>query len=164
MKYICIGKIVNTHGIKGEVRLLSDFKYKKQVFKPNFKIYIGQNKEEQIIKTYRVHKIFDMITLIGIDNINDVLKYKTKKVYINKDDLNIDGYLNEDLIGLKVYQNKKDIGTIVDIMKNNKDGILVIKNETKTNLVPNLPEFIEKVDLENKKMQIKYLEGLIDED
>ena len=42
MKYIRIGKIVNTHGVKGEIRLLSDFKFKEKVFKNNFKVYIGK--------------------------------------------------------------------------------------------------------------------------
>ena len=46
MKYIYIGDVVNTHGLKGEVRLLSDFEYKKRVFKKNFKIYIGKNKKQ----------------------------------------------------------------------------------------------------------------------
>ena len=89
MEYIYIGDIVNTHGIKGELRILSDFKYKENVFKKNFKIYIGKNKEEQIINTYRKHKMFDMITLVGFTNINEVLKYKKMPVYINKKDLKI---------------------------------------------------------------------------
>ena len=76
MEYIYIGKIVNTHGIKGEVRILSKFKYKSRVLKKYFKVYIGPSKEEQIINSYRPHKQFDMITLEGITNINEVLKYK----------------------------------------------------------------------------------------
>ena len=117
MEYIYIGDIVNTHGIKGELRILSDFKYKENVFKKNFKIYIGKNKEEQIINTYRKHKMFDMITLVGFANINEVLKYKNMPVYINKKDLKIDGYLDEDLIGLSVYVKDKLIGKVTDIIK-----------------------------------------------
>ena len=48
MKYIYIGDIVNTHGLKGEVRLISDFEYKNKVFKKGFKLYIGRTKEEVI--------------------------------------------------------------------------------------------------------------------
>lgn len=163
MEYIQVGKIVNTHGIKGEVRLLSDFPYKKEVFKESFRVYIGDSKEKQTIQTYRVHKMFDMITFKGITNINDVLKYKGKKVYIDKRDLEIDGYFDEELIGLEVYQNNHKIGTIVDIMKNHQRGILVIEHHQKKNLVPNLAEFIETVDLKNHRIDIKYIEGLIDE-
>lgn len=160
MEYIYIGDIVNTHGIKGELRILSDFKYKENIFKKNFKIYIGKNKEEQIINTYRKHKMFDMITLVGFTNINEVLKYKNMPVYINKKDLKIDGYLDEELIGLSVYVKDKLIGKVTDIIKNSKYSILVI---TDKNMVPNLPEFIEKVDIDKHKIIIKEIEGLINE-
>ncbi len=164
MQYINIGKIVNTHGIKGEIRLLSDFQYKDNVFQNGFKIYIGKEKQEEVIETYRHHKIFDMLTLKGIYNINDVLKYKGKRVYVKRENLQIDGYLDEELIGLKVYQNQKLIGVIHSIMKNHQNGILVIEHNKKRNFVPNLPEFIESIDLQNQRMNIKYIEGLIHED
>ena len=45
MEYVCIGKLVNTHGIKGEVRILSDFEFKNKVFVKGFKLYIGKDKE-----------------------------------------------------------------------------------------------------------------------
>ena len=61
MKYVLIGKLVNTHGLKGEVRILSDFRYKDRVFIPNMKIYIGKEKKEETISTYRHHKIFEML-------------------------------------------------------------------------------------------------------
>ena len=51
MKYIYIGKIVNTHALKGEVRLISNFEFKERVFKKDFKFYIGQTKEEERIET-----------------------------------------------------------------------------------------------------------------
>ena len=87
MKYIYLGKIANTHGIKGELRILSNFKYKSRVLKKGFKVYIGKEKIEEEIVTYRPHKQFDMITLKGYNNINDVLKYKSLNIFINKEDL-----------------------------------------------------------------------------
>ena len=62
MKYINVGKLVNTHGLKGEVRILSDFRHKKNVFVKGMKLYIGKKKEEFTINTYRFHKIYDMVT------------------------------------------------------------------------------------------------------
>ena len=67
---IKIGKYVNTHGIKGEIRILSNFSRKDLVFMPNKKIYIKD--KEFIIDKYRHHKEFDMVTLKGINNINDM--------------------------------------------------------------------------------------------
>ena len=90
MDYVYIGKIVNTHGIKGEIRLLSDFKYKDRVFKKGFNIYIGKDKINKVINSYRYHKVFDMITLEGINNINDVLIYKGKNVFVKRDDIKLE--------------------------------------------------------------------------
>ncbi len=58
---IYIGKFVNTHGIKGEIRILSDVAYKKEIFQKGNKLYIGKNKTPFIIQNYRVHKNYDMI-------------------------------------------------------------------------------------------------------
>ena len=76
MELIKIGKIVNTHGIKGEIRIISDFKYKKDVFKVGNILYVDDDKLE--INSYRVHKNFDMVTFNGINDINEVLKYKNE--------------------------------------------------------------------------------------
>ena len=62
MKYVLIGRMVNTHGLKGEVRILSSFKYKDRVFKVGMKIYIGKDKVCEEITSYRFHKIYDMVT------------------------------------------------------------------------------------------------------
>ena len=61
MKYIFIGRIVNTHALKGEVRIVSDFEFKDRIFKENTLLYIGENKDKEIIETYRKHKQFDMV-------------------------------------------------------------------------------------------------------
>ena len=63
-----IGKFVNTHGIKGEIRIKSDFSRKDLIFKKGNYIYINNNKF--LIKSYRVHKNYDMLTFDGINNIN----------------------------------------------------------------------------------------------
>ena len=59
MNYIYIGDVVNTHGLKGEVRLLSDFKFKDSVFKPGMKFYIGKDKYEEVVNSYRKHKNYE---------------------------------------------------------------------------------------------------------
>ena len=117
MNLIVIGKLVNTHALKGEVRIISDFQFKSRVFVPNFKLYIGKDKEEVTIKSYRHHKNFEMCLFHEYNYINDVLKFKGSKVYINRDDLKlgIDEYLDEDLIGLKAIYENNEIGNIKDI-------------------------------------------------
>ena len=163
MEYIKIGKIVNTHGIKGEIRIISDFKYKDKVFIKNFNVYIGNKYLNYVINSYRKHKQFDMITLEGINNINEVLTLKNKDIFINKEDLSLnkEEYINEELIGLKVYIDNKIIGEIIDIINNSTQELLVIKNNEKKILIPYVSDIIEQVDIVNNKIIITDIKGLI---
>ncbi len=164
MNYIYIGNIVNTHGIKGEVRMISDFKYKDKVFKKGFTVYVGRQREALVLNSYRVHKNYDMVTFEGIDNINDVIAYKGDKVYINRDDIEIDGYFDEDYLGLSVYENDRNIGTVAYLLKSKKYDLLVVDQNGKKHMIPNIPEFIKAIDLEQKRIDIYEMKGLIDED
>lgn len=161
MNLIYIGKLVNTHGIKGEVRIISDFKYKKDVFNKNNNLYI--NNTEYKINSYRPHKMYDMVTLQGINSIEDALTLKGSKVYINRDEFNFNGYLDEDLIGLSVYDKDLYKGKVIDILKTKTNDLLVIDG-LKKHMVPNIDVFVKNVDLKNKKIEIDYIEGLDYED
>jgi len=161
MDLIYIGKLVNTHGLKGEVKIISDFKFKSDVFKKNNEIYINDNK--YIINSYRKHKMFDMLILDGINNIEEALEIKGYNIYIDRNEYTFDGYLDEDLIGLEVYDDDNLKGKIVDIYKTNTNDLLVIDGK-KRHMVPNVDTFIKKVDLENKKIYINYIKGLDNED
>ncbi len=161
MDLIYIGKLVNTHGLKGEVKLISDFKFKSDVFKINNNIYINDIK--YTIKSYRKHKMFDMVTLDGIDDIDKALELKGSLVYINREEYKFNGYLNEDLIGLDVYDNDILKGKVTDIYKTNNSELLVIEGNKK-HMVPNIDVFIKEVDLDNKKIFINYIKGLDNED
>lgn len=156
MKYIYIGDLVNTHGIKGEVRITSDFKYKDLVFKKGMKVYLGKRKEKEVVNTYRVHRNYDMITFEGIDNINDVIVYKGDALYINRNDINIDGYFDEDLIGLDVYTDKY-IGKVEYILKSKAHDILVLDTGK---MIPNIGEFVKKIDLNAKKVLVEEVVGM----
>ena len=164
MNYIYIGKIVNTHGIKGEVRILSKFRYKSKVFNKHFKIYIGKDKCEEIINSYRPHKQFDMITIEGINNINDVLKYKGKPVYINKEDLSLnkDEYLDEDLIGLNVVMNNKVMGKIEKIERDTNQDKIIVNKDNSLYLVPYVNNLIKDINLKDNIITLEYIKGLLD--
>ncbi len=163
MNYICIGEIVNTHGIKGELRIVSDIEYKDYIFQKGTHLYIGKERIEEIIATYRYHKIYDMVTLEGLQDINDVLGYKGEKVYINRNEFTFPSFLKEDLIGLDVISNEYQ-GKVTSILKSKAHDILVIEKENKKHLVPYVDELIENIDFESKKIEIKDMKGLFDED
>lgn len=164
MDYIYIGEIVNTHGLKGELRLLSDFEYKKEAFIVGKKMYIGKNKEPLTIKTYRVHKEYDMFTFEEIDTIDDAIIYKGEKAYMVREDVKINGYFKEDVIGLTAYYDDIPIGTVSLIMKNKAHDILVVTDHNKKHLIPYIKEFVKKIDLETNRIDINVVEGLLNED
>ncbi len=151
-----IGSLVNTHGIKGEVRIKSSFKYKDIVF--NNCIYIDDIKLK--ITSYRVHKNYDMVTFEGYNNINDVLKFKGKDVYIDENDYVFPGILNESLYGKKVYSKGKFIGFLKEIVGNGQE-IMVIQNNNKEYLIPYVDEFVKSID---NDIEVNVIKGLLDED
>ena len=164
MKYVLIGKIVNTHGLKGEVRILSSFKYKDRVFKKGMNVYIGKDKNREVINSYRYHKIFDMITMDGYSDINEILKYKGEYIFVNKEDivLNENEYLDEDIVGMNVYVDDRLLGRVNRIEKHSVNEILVVKNEEKNYLVPYNFDIILNIDLEKREMYVKNIVGLFD--
>lgn len=159
MKYIKVGIIVNTHALKGEVRIISNFEYKDRVFKINNTLYIGMSKSEEVIETYRVHKNFDMVKFKGIDNITDVLKYKGSAVYVNIDDLKLkdDEILIEELLGMSVIVNNKLLGSITDYIDNNGNKLVVVNNK----YIPYNKDLIEKIDKINRKVYYKNIDYIV---
>ena len=103
-----------------------------------------------------------MVKFDGINDINDAIIFKGDEVYIKREDLDIDGYVDEDIIGLKVYDEDKLIGKVTSIIKN-KQEILVVKNRNKSYLIPFVNEFIKNIDLDKKILSINVIEGLLDE-
>lgn len=163
-EYIYIGKIVNTHGIHGEIRLLSDFDRKEKVFLPGITLYIGRKKEPVVITSYRHHKNFEMVCLEGYNNINEVLHLKGLYAYVKKKDLDLEEgeLLENDYLGLEAFFANRCLGKIVDI-ENRGCGnkILVIDNNGKRILIPFQEVFIDKVSVSLGKVELKNVEGLI---
>lgn len=159
MDLVYVGKIVNTHGIKGELRIKSYFEKKELVFTIGNKIIIDNT--EHTIRTYRFHKIFDMITIDEYDNINDVLCFIGKNVYVSRESLKLknNDYLLSDLIGLNVVFNDTVYGIVKDY-SNTLNPLLQIEYN-KTYYIPINSNFIKNVDLENKKIIVENIEGLI---
>jgi len=159
MDLVYIGRIVNTHGIKGELRIKSDFEKKELVFKAGNKIII--EREEHTIRTYRYHKIFDMITIDEFDNINDVLGFVGKNVYVSRDSLKLkeNDYLLSDLIGLNVVFKDTVYGIVKDYSIDSNPLLKVEYN--KIYYIPINSNFIKNVNLEKKQLIVENIEGLI---
>lgn len=163
-EYIYIGKIVNTHGLKGEVRVLSDFDKKDRAFIKGMPIYIGRKKEKEVINSYRHHKIFEMITILGYSDINEILKYKGLYVYVKREDLKLtsDEYLETDLIGMSVIVNNESKGVIESIRDSGHNKIIVINYLDKKVFVPYQKEFIKEVDIAKNNIYISPIKGMFE--
>ena len=151
--YVCVGKIVNTHGIKGELRILSDFELKNKIFQKDINLYVGPEKREFTIISYRHHKMFDMVTFKGITNINEVINLKGLLVYVKREILNLDNdsYVLSDLIGLDVYDKDKKIGTVKDYYLDNGNTLLDVLGK-KEFYIPLKSHYIKSVNLQDKKI------------
>jgi 16S rRNA processing protein RimM len=157
---VYIGKITSTHGIKGELKILSDFPFKDKVFKIGNKLIIDNN--EYIIKSYRVHKNFDMVTLNDYKDINEVLYLLKKKVYFPKSNLNLEDneILDEELITYEVLTNDGKRGIIKEIFKaspSNKILRVLIDREV---LIPINSPMIKKIDKNNKQIIVDLIAGM----
>ena len=162
MDYVYIGKIVNTHCIKGELRIKSNFDKKDIIFKPGFTLFVGEGYVAEEIVTYRPHKEFDMVTFKGYNNINQVLNYLKMNVYVRRSDLELskDDYILDDLVGLTVKESGEMLGKVDEIVYNGINILLSVVGE-KSFYIPTNGNFIQKVDLENGIIETEGAKGLI---
>ena len=155
---IKVGKIVSTHGIKGEVKIISEFAFKDKVFIVGNNLFIDNNIYK--IKTYRHHKNYEMVTLNDYTNINEILFLLQKNVYFKKSDLQLNEkeILDEDLITYKVLTNKGKKGIIKEIFLASPTNKILRILLDKEILIPfNSPQII-KIDKEKKELIIETYE------
>ena len=157
---VYVGKIVSTHGIKGEIRILSDFDYKEKVFKVGNKLIIEN--QDYTIKSYRKHKNYDMVTLNNYNNINDVLFLMKKEVYYLKENLNLNSneVLDEELMTFTVLTNNNKKGIIKEIFYASQTNKIIRIQLDKEILIPMNSPMIEKIDKEKKEIYIKLLDNM----
>lgn len=164
MDLIRIGKIVNTQGLKGDVRIYPDTDDVKR-FEDLEKIFVEGQEEPLYITKVRYKKNLAIVRFRGLDHINDVEKYKNKVVYTEKlsqEDLEEDRYYVEDLIGMVVIdENKGQIGVLKDIIQNPAHDLYLVKTPTEEVLIPAVEAFILEVDLESRIIRTSLIEGFL---
>ena len=166
MEYVTIGKILNTFGIKGELKVDVYTDFLKDRFKKGSTVYVGDDYLPFVVESYREHKGFLLLQFKDNNDINLVEKYKGLYLYKSKDDIKPlkDGeYYFSDLKNLDVYIDDKIVGKIINVeqgLRNN--NLRVLKNEdNKEYLIPYLPVFIKEVNLKENRISINWIEGLI---
>ena len=161
-----IGQIVNTRGLRGEVKVNS-FSQDSKRFEKLDVIYIKENNE---LKSYKIEKVTYnknqvILKLENINHIDYAEKLRNKYIYVKKsqlEDIPEGVYYISDLIGLDVYDEKNNyLGKVDDIFSTKSNDVYVIKNELGVNrLLPGTDEVIKNIDLDNKKIVVNLIKGL----
>ncbi len=172
MNYFKVGKIVNTQGLQGELRVLSVTDFADERFKKGSQLSIFSEQGEHLldveVASHRKQKNFDIVKFKGLYHINDVEKYKgtvLKVAETNLSELAEDEFYYHEIIGLDVYEDEVFIGKISEILQPGANDVWVVKRKGKKDLLlPYIPPVVLNVDVEGKRVDVSLMEGLDDED
>ncbi|MGM0873644.1 MAG: ribosome maturation factor RimM [Bacillota bacterium] len=170
-KWFNVGKIVNTHGVRGEVRVISKTDFAEERYEPGNTLYIFKEDSNEPIKvvvdSHRVHKNFDLLTFEGMHSIQDVEQFKGSFLKIDEDqlsELDEGEYYFHEIIGCHMYTDQgEEIGTIREILATGANDVWIVKRKVgKDLLVPYIEDIVKEIDIEEKKVIITPMEGLLD--
>lgn len=156
---IYIGKTVSTFGIKGELKVISDFEKCNKAYKIGNKILI--NNIEHVISGIRYHKNYILLEIDDLKNINDILKYVGFNIYIKRMDLHLEEneFLYKDLINSDVIDDGSNLGKIIEVEQG--VNLLIKVKGSKEFYIPYVDEYIISFDLNNKKLYTRNAKDLI---
>lgn len=168
MKFYNVGKIVNTHGIRGEVRVIPTTDFVDERFAKDAKLYLENKQGEQVelvVESARPHKGSILVKFAGYDNINDVEAFRNHELRVSEEDQQplADGsYYYHQIIGLTVKTLEgRELGTIKEILSPGANDVWVVQRPNKADLLlPKIDDVIKKVDLENGVVEVELMEGL----
>ena len=163
-----VGIITSTHGVRGEVKVYPTtddprrFRRLKEVV-----LDTGREKLNLEIEGVKFFKQFVILKFKGLDNINNIEKYRQKSLYVTRKNavrLQRDEYFIADLIGLKVQdEDGTELGTVKDVIETGANDVYEVEMaDGKSLLLPAIKQCILNVDVENGMMQVHVLEGLLD--
>lgn len=166
-KYLEIGQIVGTHGIKGEVRI--NPWCDSPDFLASFKVlYKDSGKTPIEVSRARVHQRIVIAKLKGIDNVNDAAVLRNTVLFIDRDDAEIPkgSYFIQDLIGCEVrdIDSGEVLGTVSDVSQTGANDVWHIKRGEKEYLIPAIPDVVIETDVENSLIKIRPLKGIFDDE
>ena len=168
MEYLSLGKIIDAFGLDGTLKIYSTTNMGVKRYKAGAKVYIFDSETNQyneyIVLNYRHSGFFDFVKLENIDNIEAALSKKGQELLVIKDrnDLANDEYFYSDLRGCKIVdESGNNLGFVKEIEEFPAQITLRVTNDNKDYFVPFIDQFILKVDIENKIITIKVIEGLL---
>ena len=166
MKYVRVGGIANTQGLKGVLKIKSDTDFKDVRYKKGNMLFIDFNNEmiPVTVETFRETKGLDYVSFAGLNHINLVEKYKGSQIYF-EDNVEVllkeDEYRYSDLVGMSVHYDEI-IGKIFEVRDYPQGDMLVVTRKgLKDALVPFRKEFVTEVNVKERTVYIQNMEGLL---
>ena len=170
-RWFRVGKIVNTHGIRGEVRVISSTDFEEERFAIGNTLYLEHSSLSELkpltITSHRKHKNFDLLTFEGYGNVNDVEKMKGGILKVSEEqltDLEENEFYYHEIIGcIVVTEEGKTLGKVKEILSPGANDVWVVQqiNGGKDILIPYIENVVLDVNVKEKKITIHLLEGLI---
>ena len=163
-----VGIITSTHGVRGEVKVYPTTDDPRRLRRlKEVVLDTGREKLNLEIEGVKFFKQFVILKFKGLDNINDIEKYRQKSLYVTRKNavrLQRDEYFIADLIGLKVQdEDGTELGTVKDVIETGANDVYEVEMaDGRSLLLPAIKQCILNVDVENGMMQVHVLEGLLD--
>ena len=164
-QFLEAGKIVTTHGIRGEVKIMP-YTDTPELLAEFDRLFIGRDKQELFIEHSRVFKSMVIAKIEGVDTPEDAEKLRNKVLFMHRDDLELDEdtYFIQDLIGVEVRDADTGFvyGKISDVMQTGANDVYVVTGGDREYLVPAIPDVVISTDIDGGVMTIRPLDGLFD--
>lgn len=171
-EYLNVGKIVNTHGIRGEVRVISQTDFPEERYQPGGQLTLFRTGKDPLaltITSHRKHKNFDLLTFEGYPNINDVEPFRDGILKVDMAELNELGeneFYYHEIIGLQVVEEGgQEIGKIKEILSPGANDVWVVQRKGKKDaLIPYIDSVVKSIDLATGVVTVDIPEGLLDDE
>ena len=161
LPYIEAGEIVTTHGVRGEVKVLSWLDSPEMLCEFNRCRISGR---EYVMDSVRVQKTCNLVKLRGVDTMEDAQKLRGKTMELYREDISDELIFASELVDVEVYADGAYIGKIKEVLDYPGNSVYVVQGEREY-MIPAVKEFILSTDLERNQMQVKLLKGMAsDED
>ena len=156
LEYIEAGEIVTTHGVRGEVKVLCWLDAPEMLCEYNRCRIAGKDYE---MESVRVQKTCNLVKLRGIDTMEEAQKLRGKVLELYREDIDGEVIFAAELIGVEVYAEGENIGTIREVLDYPGNAVYVVRGEHEY-MIPAVRQFILSTDMEKNVMQVKLIEGM----
>lgn len=171
MEWFNVGRIVNTHGIRGEVRVLSTTDFEEERFAVGNRLAAFKKDDKKptwvTIESVRRHKNFILLTFEGMDNINMVEHFKEGLLKVTKDQMTDDllqenEFFFHEIIGCEIVSEEGEkIGVVSDILQTGANDVWVVKGAKKEHYIPYIEDIVKEINVDDKRIVIHVMDGLL---